>query len=579
MSIVQLHKEMGPLILTHLRQFGDLPEIGEGSGIIAGQAVTSAISELFGDGRYNVYNDVDYFNNNKYTGEKKSGVQKELRTVNFRTEEIEEDYNGMTIVSADRYTVLSSSRDGMINNVRCLFGEYEPTGFLKTFDFNCVQAGVDMKTGNLHWTNSFNQFMKTGQLEIENVHTPFHTAIRWFKKMNELPLYGDTDRAMELVSLVSAMREKACQENPWMRGNSRQEQFHFGGVYKKRYDSVSSSVDQYFSLVSEKRNEVDLYTMTPKMEPDAELLKIASGFDRASFAPFISKALRAPQKKANRERLQYVIDGLNKGSDFSRKVFCSGVDFIDGNVSVPDMKRMDKMLRTHRIGHLFISCSSLSEQFNMYKIISSEASKRGEWVFGYLEAKRRTVKADNILDVVKFGELLDVIEKNASMEITQRLIPSQLIYGYRVVEYITGKELLDEGHRVHHCVGGYADAIRDGRSRIISIRKGEHVNQSVTLEIGPVYSSDKQAFLYRRIFEIKQCRGLQNRNASESELMIAEIVCAEATIRSVFHAKLANILCLNNRVKLSVFSALKWISKNGLKRKKSFSSFESDIAF
>ena len=53
---ILLHPGMGESIVAHLSQFGNLPK----TGILAGQAVDSAITDLFGNGG-GVYNDLDIF--------------------------------------------------------------------------------------------------------------------------------------------------------------------------------------------------------------------------------------------------------------------------------------------------------------------------------------------------------------------------------------------------------------------------------------------------------------------------------------------------------------------------------------
>lgn len=57
---------------------------------------------------------------------------------------------------------------------------------------------------------------------------------------------------------------------------------------------------------------------------------------------------------------------------------------------------------------------------------------------------------------------------------------------YRMVELLSNKELIDEGNKMHHCVGSYSQYCAKGRTRIVSLRKfnivGE-VERLATIEV------------------------------------------------------------------------------------------------
>jgi hypothetical protein len=67
--------------------------------------------------------------------------------------------------------------------------------------------------------------------------------------------------------------------------------------------------------------------------------------------------------------------------------------------------------------------------------------------------------------------------------------------GCRVRQLITRGDLVAEGERLHHCVGGYAGMVENGVSRIFSITSGPKATDCATLEIRK-RTVDKRAYWY-----------------------------------------------------------------------------------
>jgi hypothetical protein len=212
-------------ILAALGEFVDVDELfhiasrhdgyREG-GCLAGQAVSSAVQDLFFGGRGGVYNDVDCFA--PAEGHHFDFTQGRNRVMTVQMAEVvgEIDYEQISARVVPRYRVLSSSRMEKLNLVK--INEYArnksidlTASIIRSFDFNCVQVGIDLCERKLVWTPAFERFLASRQIEVESTHTPAHTAIRLAKKMRELKdVYVDQDRVFRTLA-GAVMRLKVAE--------------------------------------------------------------------------------------------------------------------------------------------------------------------------------------------------------------------------------------------------------------------------------------------------------------------------------------------------------------------------------
>ena len=85
------------------------------------------------------------------------------------------------------YRILEVDRDGLLNwiTISRVINRDNIRNYryiLNGFDFNCCQVGIDLKTNELYYTDEFEEFLNTKQLDVTAIYTPAHTAIRLFKK-------------------------------------------------------------------------------------------------------------------------------------------------------------------------------------------------------------------------------------------------------------------------------------------------------------------------------------------------------------------------------------------------------------
>lgn len=278
--MTQLSKAMGPAVLKHLTNFSVIPE----SGIIAGQAVCSAILDLYFNKSGQVYNDIDVF----YSQANKPLLAKELAPILYKklTTTVhhtyavyaQDVYGHIYVPNHHRYHVVNSQSIGMLNFIECEFSEAnfavrpqsDAQSLIDSFDFNCVQVAVDIKSQELVWTKEFEEFVKNRQLKIVRLHTPYHSAIRLFKKASELKnVFIDIPQQMRLVSWAAHLYESQEPVNYWTGHSStprlvkslwRDARWRFGTKMRDMYLQHEASISPYFELAKDGR----FFTLKPK---------------------------------------------------------------------------------------------------------------------------------------------------------------------------------------------------------------------------------------------------------------------------------------------------------------------------
>lgn len=515
MNNVALHSGMGAEIITHLRQFADLPP----TGLMAGQAVASAVSTLYRDGSGVAYNDIDIFRAYSHAEEDQlcRGKRESCRaidTVVYHTLEVTEGYAGLTYDPTQRYRVVKTTRDGMLNFVACEFQTRSNQHVLRTFDMNNVQVGVDLQSQKLVWTPAFTEFDQTHQLEIVSLHTPMQSLIRYFKKRQELTgVFGNDERMVELAAAAYYLELKRCEESSTQVRESPQVRWRFGALYKKRMDDVSSSILSAFDLSTEVIQGQPVYSLAPRFSLDTafrEVVELHTGAPQ--ILPVVSRALREKHRKGMQERLAYVAR-QGRPTLTGAHWLVQGNEYLKANVTPVEMARLDAMTSAHHLSTLFAS-KSLAEQSRAAKLVATEVSRRGQWVYGVLEnlSHKRGGPTAESLSAESLKLLLDEEEGLLSEMLAPPLLPDVEFEGYTVRDLTSGLALQDEGTTLHHCVAGYASSVSSGRCRIISFRRGTEVKDWLTLE---VRRSRRGSWVP------VQLKGLLNRNPCAAESHVA----------------------------------------------------------
>ena len=238
-----LKKEnIGDIIIGELSCLDvDIPN----KGFLAGGAVANLLMRFVWEDDSYPINDLDVF------------VEGQLDFLEFKNTPmrtnsliVEGDGYMVTKLSYDHgsnYQILDVERDGLLNTIKIskVTNENNKEDYqyiLNGFDFNCCQVGIDLSTNKIYYTEGFENFLNYRQLEVTAVYTPAHTAIRLFKKIEELKCYCNVDECMELLS------------QPLIKQNLihlRRNQFgiYFSTKYKEMYMKHYTKIKEYFKMV------------------------------------------------------------------------------------------------------------------------------------------------------------------------------------------------------------------------------------------------------------------------------------------------------------------------------------------
>lgn len=558
-NAITLHRAMGAQVINHLRQFGELPS----QGILAGQAVDSAITDLFGHGG-GVYNDLDIFRNVP-NGARQGSRDFATRTATRATLALQtpSDYAGMqlTLSLVQSYSIKSVSRQGMLNFVNCTMDEHEATRrltanhVLSGFDLNCTRVGVDLSTGELFWDRHYEEFLRSRQLRIAMMHTPWHTFLRLAKKSEELPnVFVDLAAAAEAcvgvanstalvglksshnVSMLFGERQKAQAEatrsiwTPYFELESTVLHQTSGGYWRDLSDNPPAD-NEYPS--------VTLYGLAPRGELNPTLQKRCDGLGES--VVFFAQKVIDEARRAKPANAYAKLDALTRrrqaaahNPDGDYVLMCArmfGTDYVHGQALPEVGDKLASWLAKHGGFARPLMGLSLSQQHQVMQDVINVSRDFGDLHYegdsqaglGVLELQASTA------DLFSKERMLDILTKDFAIngvpfEVTPLPLPKTLpdrFKNFVVKELLNGNSLRREGKDMHHCVGGYSSQIRGNQSRIVSIKHKDEVNSHncSTIEFRGQFHKDRFTDMGIRI---NQNRTLQNKDPSTRNQELAD---------------------------------------------------------
>lgn len=518
-SRIVLHPNMGAPLLHHLSQFGDLPN----RGILAGQAVDSAITDLYGKGG-GVYNDLDIFRNAPGTHREGANnfatgtTSRSEMTLNL-AERPETSYGGMAaIVSLARlYSIKSVSRDDMLNFVQCTMADGYMDRRLRAhdviagFDLNCTRVAIDLATKELVWDHHYEQFLQSRQLRIAMMHTPWHTFLRLAKKSQELPdVYADFEAAAQACTSVS--------HNPFIHGVRHQDAVStlFGKKHLAQAEATRSIWTPYFSLQTtvlartERHSHwaeaadlkpgavmdksVTLHSLEPRGALDADLQERCdrTGYGIIFLASTLVDEARRTVSPSTVRKLEAIQEcrplmqpSEPKRLDFVR--YCAdtlGTGYVAGQALPAVADKVAAWLDKHGLFKEKFFGLTLAQQSERMQTIAQLARDYGalhydgdaEHAFGVLELtatvtdlqSRETMLA--LLDLDRHQSMKPFDNKPLKLPVR---LPA-LFADFTVTEMRMPFDLTREGREMRHCVGGYSHAVQRGGSRILSVKFKNH---------------------------------------------------------------------------------------------------------
>lgn len=565
----------GSDLLAELSKVAKIPEVGT----LAGQAVASLVMRRLGLGMGSPINDVDVFLSAKLSprgaemlnlANKKAEKNARLSSLASHLTRVgvsaENGYSGMyqaTIKAG--YRINATAREGMLNEVAyervwADAIDSEALAVLKGFDLNCVQAGIDAASGNLVWTPEFEDFVATSELRVVNVNTPFHTAVRYFKKKKELGCFGDDELNMAMCALPSA---RGVFLNP-MLGISKEASVagRYGVKVHDDYQALGSEVSVWFKEVKA-MDKANIWTMEPVFSEHPELLarlekaawqNSAEGVWRGEVASFMfanargfCESVMRPEAKASTERsarLQSQLKSLGAANKVLGVV--SALSQVKGAVYTENAdlseraaRAMSKVISAHEDLFEPMSTLTLKEQGAAAIMLRAQEKEHGAKVYGWLEARLNgrdsEAKSRAVEALLTNPEAFNVFCNEQKLEGDRMLAPAlnlPAMSGLAVSvaksmlkvsfhELLTPNALTAEGREMRHCVGGYSYAIESGRSRIFRV-EGPAASDRSTLELGLAWgsknpSSEPQA-------SALQHRSFANKDAEPAANLAANMV-------------------------------------------------------
>lgn len=522
-----LSPTMGSAVLTHLRDLSGLDFSAE-TGVVAGQAVASAVEDLFFNGVGGVYNDIDLFQpdaDNSLLTWGHHVPRARIRTELMLDHEAECDYLGVRIGALPRYVVQSSRRDALLNRVHVAYRQKEQQAYslISAFDLNCTQVGVDLATRELVWTPEYARFLQTRQLEISAYHSPFHTVIRFLRKLAALPnVYGDTERVISGVLAVAC----SCQDNSvkplriaaFQGGEAG---WWFGPTMKAKYDEVADVLAPWFTLVHNPATHLgkpDIYSLLPRQSADEDLVAVLRRYPVKLAAPVLH-ALTYPAKPLLRQRMRELVVAKSGQISPAALLWCrTGCD----RQAVEQVARAEDRTLIENVCHVIAEhprveplIAWLAAEIGMDKAelrgpvfawSRKQAASHGTWVYGMVEsmdsewaAQFKGLHEGIVAQVIEALDqhLADTIEQGSKPLAAPIAAAAFAHAGMRIRPLLTWTELMQEGEDLHHCVGGYSEFVSRG-GLILSLRgSAKEPATWSTAEVHWVYEAKRKQFLLK----------------------------------------------------------------------------------
>lgn len=163
------------------------------TGFLAGGSLANLVWEYV-TGHLAVINDVDIFN---FSGklDQDSVFQGSTSTkdgdklfYNQSEKKFYQDYTGFcqTLHNREFYLITHTENDGIFNHIYYKGTSNDIILVLNSFDLNCTQIGYDIEKDTIIWSENFEKFIESGELQFTNLNSPHHSAIRILKKRDEL---------------------------------------------------------------------------------------------------------------------------------------------------------------------------------------------------------------------------------------------------------------------------------------------------------------------------------------------------------------------------------------------------------
>ena len=344
-------------------------------GFIAGGSIANLIWE-YQSGNKAIINDIDVFLFDKIIDMSTDGSgwirsktdPKEDQKLFYHKKETvyAEDYSGLcaTSKSKDFYLIESTSYSGIYNFVNYSANRESPQVIIDSFDINCTQVGYSIDEDRFYYSEEFEHFIKTGELQLTNLMSPAHSAIRLIKKKHDLNakldelelklcqhciinVMSDTNRRFFTEKYATNYRKYVSELEPYfILKNSKDVSLLFKQkgidleiffLEVKKNQQLNNSLDDIFSF------------FTPKIFDDPQIDKISNGHELLFYVRNIQNDLKLSDVW---KKLHYLYDNQN---------------YVDGDFSSDDLDILSRLIQVAPKTIQNLKGLKLSEQISIIK--------------------------------------------------------------------------------------------------------------------------------------------------------------------------------------------------------------------
>ena len=347
-------------------------------GFIAGGSISNLIWEEV-SGTKAIINDIDVF---LFDGLLES-YNEDKKEYFFSFKEDEEnvwydDYSGLRFIDRAKnyYSICESTTEGIFNYVSYKSNTHNPEIIIKSFDINCTAIGYSIEEDKFYWTPEFEKFLNTGKLQITNLKTPCHTAIRIVKKSEELKV----DLDLFELEIVQGVLSRQLQDIYKVRFQDRYFNLFNNHKILDNYFTIEQDLECMTHVKTTYDKDVNLWTLKTKKEVllDNNLLAIHKGED---FLFYLRNIYMKPE----------LVDIWNK----LRPLFINE-DYVDGGIDVEDMKLLSKTIQFLPKTILNLRGYKLTEQVSIIKLLLERYKEDPTIAFSILE--KHTIEPNQEID-------------------------------------------------------------------------------------------------------------------------------------------------------------------------------------
>lgn len=513
-----LGNHLVPGLIAHLSKMATLPD----DGLLAGQALCSAILDLHCGGG-GVYNDIDIFMaaSAEKLAELASDERKREDAMSLGIPVAQLDgYGQMSLESDVGIHMAGSDSEGMLNIIWCNVENEDltPGRLVYSFDLNAVEVALDLRHKELTWSRGFEEFLESRQLEITSLASPERTLLRYLKKRQEFAPFGQDDLVLDMTATWMCSDETP-DISPVLTTKAlalaKQFAFQLAGRFSledgrlevlddwhppaKLMDALGECLSDYVSAAGVTR-------MAPAMW---------YGKSRTSAKATDDYAAQLAEHVAEKEGGDGIVNVMHLAASMQ------GGDYVRGQRSDTHRDTVMRVLASHEGLNSVLLGLTLEEQYRCVLDLAKRAkTQAGPLVYGLAETMATPVDMWNSHHREQFFRQMER-ETPGPAACEPYFLPFEQD-GWSVRELCSRSALRVEGAKMNHCVGGYYSVVKNGSSRILSIRHAHDGKLASTVELSGKFADGG-------LVRIAQHRTYKNGSpAPESEELLTKFLKAQS---------------------------------------------------